>query len=67
MPEHAGSKEIARLAQEVRKIAKGIYDNAERQIVLLKEKLESTQADFSRKRSVIDPASPPLPRTDSRW
>jgi hypothetical protein len=34
MPEHAASKEITRLAQEVRKIAKGIYDNAERQIVL---------------------------------
>ena len=34
MPEHAGSKEFNRLAQKVRKIAKGIFDKAEREIVL---------------------------------
>ena len=42
--------ELARLASSRETAAK----RAERQIVLLKEKLESTQADFSRKRAVMD-------------
>jgi len=42
--------ELARLASGRETAAK----RAERQIVLLKEKLESTQADFARKRAVMD-------------
>jgi hypothetical protein len=34
MPEHAGSKKINRLAQEVREIAAGIFDKAEAETVL---------------------------------
>jgi crescentin len=44
------AEELARLASSRETAAK----RAERQIVLLKEKLETTQADFSRKRSVMD-------------
>jgi hypothetical protein len=48
MPEHAGSKEISRLAQEVRKIAAGIFDKAEREIVLrFVEICETTLAESS--------------------
>jgi crescentin len=42
--------ELARLASSRETAAK----RAERQIVLLKEKLETTQADFARKRAVMD-------------
>ena len=44
------AEELARLASSRETAAK----RAERQIVLLKEKLETTQADFSRKRAVMD-------------
>jgi len=46
MPERAGPKEISRLAEQVRKIAKGIFDKAEREIVLrFVETCETTLAD----------------------
>jgi crescentin len=44
------AEELARLASSRETAAK----RAERQIVLLKEKLEAAQADFSRKRAIMD-------------